>query len=104
MQNKKTVCVVGLGYVGLPLAMRALERDYSVIGFDLDKKKNKLINQGRCPIEEDFLKSYFKNYKLKATDDPREIKKADIVLICVPTPVDEKFYPDLRPERNSPRF
>ena len=101
MKRKQTVCVVGLGYVGLPLAMRSLERGYEAIGFDLDKKKNKLINQGKCPIEEKFLEKYFKKFKLRATDNPRQIKKADIILICVPTPVDEKFFPDLTPVKSA---
>ncbi len=99
--EQKTVCVVGLGYVGLPLAMRSLERGYGVIGFDLDEKKNRLINQGKNPIEEKFLENYFKNFQLRATSDEKEIKKADIVLICVPTPVDEKFFPDLRPVKGA---
>lgn len=99
--KKKVVCVVGLGYVGLPLAMRSLERGYDVIGFDLDEKKNKLINQGKNPIEEEFLDRYFQDFKLRATNDKKEIKKADIILVAVPTPVDEKFYPDLRPVRGA---
>lgn len=101
MAKKKTVCVVGLGYVGLPLAMRSLERGYDVVGFDLDEKKNGLINKGKNPIEEEFLDRYFKEFRLRATSDEKEIKKADIVLVCVPTPVDEKFFPDLRPVRGA---
>ncbi|MFZ5982223.1 MAG: nucleotide sugar dehydrogenase [Patescibacteria group bacterium] len=100
-KQKTTVCVVGLGYVGLPLAMRSIERGYDVIGFDLDEKKNKLIREGKNPIEEEFLNGYFKEFKLRATSDAKEIKKADIVLVCVPTPVDEKFFPDLRPVRGA---
>lgn len=100
-QEEKTVCVVGLGYVGLPLAMRSIERGYDVIGFDLDEKKNKLVSQGKNPIEEEFLDRYFREFKLRATNDAKEIKKADIVLVCVPTPVDEKFFPDLRPVKGA---
>jgi len=100
-KQNKTVCVVGLGYVGLPLAMRSLERGYQVIGFDLDQKKNASINQGKSPIEEKFLDEYFEKFKLKATDNPKEIKKADIILVCVPTPVDEKFYPNLGPVKGA---
>lgn len=100
-KQNKTVCVIGLGYVGLPLAMRSLERGYQVIGFDLDQKKNASINQGKSPIEEKFLDEYFKQFKLKATNNPKEIKKADIILVCVPTPVDEKFYPNLGPVKGA---
>jgi nucleotide sugar dehydrogenase len=94
----KIVTIIGLGYVGLPLALRSVEKGYRVFGFDLDRKKINLIKKGRSPFKEEFIeerKGLLKN--LKATNNAKVIKKSDIVIICVPTPVDEKFYPILDP-------
>jgi nucleotide sugar dehydrogenase len=98
---KETVCVIGLGYVGLPLAVRTRERGYKVIGFDLDKNKVELINKKISPIEDEFLMENLPKFNFTATMDANEIKKADIVLICVPTPVDHLYNPDLRPVRGA---
>jgi nucleotide sugar dehydrogenase len=95
--DKPTVCVIGLGYVGLPMAVRSVEKGYTVYGLDLDKKKVDLINQGKSPIEEKYLEDNLPKFRLKATTDEKILKKADIILICVPTPVDEKYYPILTP-------
>jgi nucleotide sugar dehydrogenase len=100
-KSKKTVCVVGLGYVGLPLAVRCVEKGYETFGLDLDAKKVKIINSGKSPIKEKFLENYFTNIKPKATMDEKIIRKADIVLICVPTPVDELYNPDLGPVKGA---
>ncbi len=95
--NTQTVAVIGLGYVGLPLAVRAKERGYHVIGIELDKHKIALINKNISPIEEKYLHDNLPLFPISATDDAKEIKKADIVLICVPTPVDKLYNPDLSP-------
>lgn len=102
--KKETVCVIGLGYVGLPLAVRAKERGYEVIGIDLDKRKIDLINKKKTPIEDEFLKENLPKFPFLATDQAAEIKKADIVLICVPTPVDHLYLPDLRPVEGACRM
>lgn len=94
---KKTVVVVGLGYVGLPLCVRASERGYKVIGFDTNEEKIALLKQGKSPIEDAFLKENIARFPFDATSDAKKLKAADIFLICVPTPVDESFYPDLEP-------
>lgn len=73
MKNK-IVCVVGLGYVGLPLA-ETFSKHLSVIGFDVDKEKIRKLNNDNNEDNLDF------------TADPSKIKDADFVLICVPTPV-----------------
>ncbi len=78
----KTVCVVGLGYVGLPLA-NAFSKHLKVIGFDIDEAKI-----------EDLKKINEAN--IEFTADPTQIKQADFVLICVPTPVTKSKEPDLR--------
>ncbi len=96
-KDQKTVAVVGLGYVGLPLAVRSSERGYRVIGYDTNEEKIALLNQGKSPIEDTFLRENIGRFPFEATSDGKKLKEADIILICVPTPVDESFYPDLTP-------
>ena len=96
-QQKTKVCVIGLGYVGLPLAVRCVEKGYGTFGLDMDKNKVDLINQGKSPIAEKFLIDNLPAHRPKATVDEKIIKQADIVLICVPTPVDDLYMPDLGP-------
>jgi nucleotide sugar dehydrogenase len=103
-KNKQKVCVVGLGYVGLPLAIRAAERGYDVYGLDTDQRKIKIINDGRSPFMDEYVSENINKFKVKAVTDKRIIKKSDIILICVPTPVDEKFYPILDPVINASRI
>lgn len=97
----QTVAVIGLGYVGLPLAVRAQERGYNVIGIERDEEKVALINAQKSPIEEEYLYENLPKFPIVATTDETEIAKADIVLICVPTPVDEFYNPDLTPVRSA---
>jgi nucleotide sugar dehydrogenase len=99
--KKQTVAVIGLGYVGLPLAVRAQEKGYNVIGIERDEKKVALINKKISPIEEEYLYKNLPLFPITATADPSMIKKADIVLICVPTPVDQYHNPDLGPVRSA---
>ncbi|MGM5483172.1 MAG: nucleotide sugar dehydrogenase [Nanobdellota archaeon] len=86
------VCVVGLGYVGLPLAELCVKKGYSVKGFDTDKKKIDMISNGVSPVED--VKSV---EGIEASVNPEIISDADIIAICVPTPVDKKYHPDLKP-------
>jgi UDPglucose 6-dehydrogenase/UDP-N-acetyl-D-galactosamine dehydrogenase len=79
-QNKALVCIVGLGYVGLPLA-KAFSEYFKVIGYDVNEKKVKELNDNEENI--DF------------TSDPFLIKQADFVIIAVPTPVTKSKEPDL---------
>lgn len=95
--TRETVAVIGLGYVGLPLAVRAREKGYTVIGFDTDTKKNEIINTRKSPIEDTYLEEQLPKFSFEATSDPKAIASADIVLVCVPTPVDEMHNPDLGP-------
>ncbi len=97
MKKKPSVCVIGLGYVGLPLAVRCVEKGYKVYGLDKDQKKISLIHQGKSPIKDKFLEENLPKFCPQATSDEKCIKKSDIVLICVPTPVDGQFNPDLGP-------
>ena len=98
MENsKKLVCIIGLGYVGLPLAVQCALKGYEVYGLENDVAKNDLINAGKSPINEDFLVDNLPNIKITATNDPTVIKKSDFVIVCVPTPVDKTYMPDLEP-------
>lgn len=102
--SKKTVAVIGLGYVGLPLAVRAKERGYRVIGFDTNVEKIAIINDGKSPIFEEFLDERIAEYHPEATADPKKIQEADIVLICVPTPIDALRNPDYGPVESASRI
>lgn len=99
--SKETVAVIGLGYVGLPLALRASERGYRVIGLDTSEKKIALLKERQSPIPDPALIEQMKQFAFTPTTDPSTLREADIILICVPTPVDEMYYPDLTPVREA---
>jgi UDP-N-acetyl-D-glucosamine dehydrogenase len=91
--------VIGLGYVGLPLVIRFGEEDFKVIGFDIDESKVEKLNKGESYIKHISSKKIQnlrdKNY-FKATSDYSQLEKADCIIICVPTPLNEKKEPDLK--------
>ena len=94
----KTLTIVGLGYVGLPLACLCAEKGYKVYGFEIDRHKIDCINSGLSPIEDERLSGKLKilKGKIKATSNPNEcIPNSDVVIVCVPTPVDRNYVPDL---------
>jgi len=95
--SDKTVAVIGLGYVGLPLALLADQKGYKVVGMDVNKEKVDLINKRLVPFVDQKLESTIKKSKLTASTDFKALDQADIVVICVPTPVDEHHKPDLKP-------
>ena len=97
----KTVAIIGLGYVGLPLACLCAKKGYSVIGIDVDQDKIDKINSGISPINDEYVNENLKKGTIQATDDFSEIKKAEYVIVCVPTPVNEKHLPDLSYVKNS---
>lgn len=99
--KKEVVAVIGLGYVGLPLALRASERGYHVIGLDSNEKRIALLKEKKSPIPEERLIEQMQEFPFTPTTDPATLKEADIVLICVPTPVDEMYYPDLTPVKEA---
>ena len=89
------VCVIGLGYVGLPLAILAAKKGHSVTGYDVNKEKVDKVNKGISPIEDEYIEQNLKKDMIKSTTDPSVIKYANVVIICVPTPVDHNHVPDL---------
>src|SRR5215475_14080998 len=99
MQNRCTsVCVVGLGYVGLPLAIQFARSGAAVLGLDIDQNKVDQVNHGRSYIKHIAAKTIsevLKAKRLAASTDFSHIKKADAVIICVPTPLNKNREPDI---------
>ena len=98
VERKAKVCVIGLGYVGLPLAVEKAKAGYTVLGFDIQKKKVDMVNKGINYIEDvvdEDLEKLVEEGKLSATDDFDRLSECDVVAICVPTPIDVHKVPDL---------
>ena len=96
----KTAClgVIGLGYIGLPLAVEKAKAGFKTIGFDIQQKKVDLLNQGRNyigDVENEDLEKIVKSGLFRATSDYSEAASCDSVCICVPTPLDEHQQPDI---------
>jgi UDP-N-acetyl-D-glucosamine dehydrogenase len=90
--------IIGCGYVGLPLALRFADTGHRVTGFDTDPKKVENLNAGRSYIQHipaEKIAEHVKGGRLDATTDFTQIRNMDAVLICVPTPLDERREPDL---------
>lgn len=93
-----TVGVVGLGYVGLPLAVEKAKAGFRTIGFDVQEEKVKLVNEGHNyigDVVDSDLKVLTENGMLKATTDFSFVKDVDFIAICVPTPLDAHQQPDI---------
>lgn len=91
--------VVGLGYVGLPLALLASKK-YKVYGIDITHEKIKLLNSGRSYID-DISDSQISNSNVQYENEFSSIKDCNVVIVCVPTPIDEEKNPDLRPVKSA---
>ena len=92
------ISVIGLGYVGLPLIKVFLNKGFRVLGFDVDQKKVEFLNSGISYIRHvtgEDLKIFLKENKFHATTQESELGEADVILICVPTPLDSHWNPDL---------
>ena len=92
---KPIVCVVGLGYVGLPLAVE-MANYFQVIGFDINKKRVETLKTGSDPNKEVDC-STLRQSTVIYSYDPTVIKNADFIIVAVPTPVDSHNIPDLSP-------
>lgn len=93
--HNKKIAVVGLGYVGLPLALE-FARQVPTIGFDINREKLKLYRQGIDPTKEAGDEAV-RTTTLQFTSNPEDLKEAAIIIVAVPTPVTEDNLPDLAP-------
>lgn len=95
--NSAVVAIIGMGYVGLPLMLRYSEIGFKVIGFDIDKNKIDMLNSGKSYIEhipECKIQSAI-NSNFEATSDFSKITSCDILILCVPTPLNKYREPDI---------
>lgn len=99
IKNKNiTVGVIGLGYVGLPLAVEKAKAGFKTTGFDIQKEKVSMVNAGKNyigDVVDSDLSQLVKTGMLKATNDFGFIKDIDFIAICVPTPLDRHQQPDI---------
>ena len=98
MQNIK-ICVVGLGYVGLPLA-RLFSTKYPTVGFDMNQSRVDALMAGHdatLEVKDELLQDAIKNHGFICTTDMEKIKDCNFYVVAVPTPVDENKVPDLKP-------
>lgn len=99
IENKTAVIgIVGLGYVGLPLALEYALKGFKTIGFDIDEKKIPVLNSGKSYIKHikaDKIKQVISTKKFSATSDFSKLTEADAIIICVPTPLNEHREPDM---------
>src|SRR6185295_18191489 len=98
IERRAVVGVIGLGYVGLPLAVEFGRAGLRVIGFDLDEPRIESINSGVSYIPDvptEMVKTLVEREKLSATTDFSRLKEADAVIICVPTPLRKTKEPDI---------
>jgi len=96
--KKAKISILGLGYVGLPHAVLIAKAGFFVSGIDIKKEKVNKINQGKSyigDIKDNEVEEIIKNGKFKAFDNFETLKTADVVIICVPTPLDKNKNPDI---------
>ena len=104
--KKAKVAVIGLGYVGLPTALELAKAGYRVFGIDIKKERVDLVNRGRSfifDVPSKDLKGAVSSGKLRAFNNHSPLKYSDIVLICVPTPLDKNKVPDISYIKNTVR-
>ena len=97
-QVSRVLAIIGQGYVGLPLAMAAVDAGWTVVGVDNFEAKVAQINSGKSPVEDisdTELQAALTSGAYRASTDFSSVAKASVITICVPTPLDEKREPDL---------
>jgi len=99
IENREAlVTILGLGYVGLPLAMVAHDAGYPVLGYDVDHQKVDLLQAGRCYIKHlrpEKVEEMARSKTFEATDDAKKLAAADILILCIPTPLTKQREPDM---------
>lgn len=105
IENKSAVIgIIGLGYVGLPLALEFAKKNFQTIGFDIDERKIPILMNGKSYIKhisEEKIANAVKSKTFIATNDFSQLTKCDAIIICVPTPLDHHREPDLTFIENS---
>lgn len=96
VSNKESLAIVGLGYVGMPIAHAFAKKGINVIGFDLNKEKIELYKAGIDPTKE-VGNEEIKKTKIRFSADENDLKKAKFIIIAVPTPVNTDHTPNLAP-------
>jgi UDP-N-acetyl-D-galactosamine dehydrogenase len=99
LEKKEKLAVIGLGYVGLPIALE-FARKISVIGFDINARRIEMMRQGIDPSNE-LNKEEFENCDITFTDSLEVLKQARFFIVAVPTPVDQHNVPDLVPVKKA---
>src|ERR1043166_7722579 len=92
-QKENQIAVIGLGYVGLPIALE-FAKQFKVIGFDVKQERVDLLNKSIDPSEE-LSAENFQNRDITFTSKLDDLKPATFFIVAVPTPIDEHNYPDL---------
>jgi UDP-N-acetyl-D-glucosamine dehydrogenase len=95
------ICIVGLGYVGLPLAVAFAEAGFKTLGVDSDRSKIECINQGQTHIRDGHVEVKLPELAVRggltaSADLESSVRRADFVILCLPTPIDDRRRPDLR--------
>lgn len=93
-----TIAIMGMGYVGFPLALATFAKGYSVLAYDVDAKKVEMLNQGKSylkGIEDKAIAEMAAEKRFTATCDAKELAKADALIMCVPTPLTKNREPDM---------
>ena len=96
-KKAKTIAVIGLGYVGLPLTLLAEKKGYKVVGIDTDKNKIELLKKRISPFSDKEISKKLLNSSIEFENYFIKIKEASIVTICVPTPIYDNHMPNLEP-------
>lgn len=97
--KKTKICVIGLGYVGLPLA-RLFSTKYKTVGFDMNQRRCEALMSGHdatLEVTDELLQDAIENHGLVCTSDVEKIRDCNFYVVAVPTPVDENHNPDLSP-------
>ena len=87
------ICVIGLGYVGLPVAL-GISSKFETLGFDISKKRIKELNK-KFDSNGEYSRSYFDQKKITFSNNTKDLKDSNVYIICVPTPVKKNYLPDL---------
>lgn len=101
--STRTIGIVGLGYVGLPLAIVAEAAGHRILGFDIDSEKIQNLKERKADFLSEREMRSFERSAMEIGMDPQLLGQADVFIVCVPTPVHEDHTPDLEPLKDAAR-